>query len=375
MSRPASLVLRESGSKVRLALRAALALAGGLLLPGCTTLDYYSQAISGHLDIVWRAAPIEAQLRDPAVTASLKARLQRALAIRDFASRELQLPDNASYRRYTDLGRPFVVWNVFAAPEFSVKPLESCFPFAGCVSYRGFYSERAALRKAAELRDQGYDTYVGGVPAYSTLGWFDDPVLSTFIHYPDAELARLIFHELAHQVVYVRDDSAFNESFAVAVEQEGVRRWLAQYGSPGDAERYQVLRSRRREAVALILRHRNLLEKFYEQPLAEPDRRSGKLRIFENMRREYETLRAFSWGGYAGFDRLFSQSPSNAFVASIATYTQLVPAFEALLRLHGGDLPAFYRGVKDLSEMSPSERARRLGPGAAGGERPPARSG
>ncbi len=189
-----------------MALPAITLLASSLLLTGCATIDYYGQAISGHLELIWRAAPIDAQLRDPAVGAPLKARLERALAIRDFASREGLLPDNGSYRRYSDLGRPFVVWNVFAAPEFSVKPVESCFPFAGCVSYRGFYGEAAARRNAAELQRQGLDTYVGGVPAYSTLGWFDDPVLSTFIHYPDAELARMMFHELAHQVAYVAGD-------------------------------------------------------------------------------------------------------------------------------------------------------------------------
>lgn len=368
MSKLKRRVLRETARRRAKTFFATTLLSASLLLPGCATIDYYGQAISGHLDLVWRAVPIDEQLRDPATAAPLKARLERALAIRDFASRELLLPDNGSYRRYADLGRPYVVWNVFAAPAFSVKPVESCFPFAGCVSYRGFYSEAAARRNAAELQQQGLDTYVGGVPAYSTLGWFDDPVLSTFIHYPDAELARLMFHELAHQVVYLKGDSAFNESFAVAVEQEGVRRWLAQHGSPADADRYRAFQARRHEVIALILKYRKSLEAFYAENLAEPEKRDGKLRIFENMRHEYEALKA-SWGGYGAFDRLFSQGASNAFLASIATYTQLVPGFEALLRAQGGDLAAFYRAVKELAALGPSERAQRLSPATSASER------
>ncbi len=210
----------------------------GALLPlsGCTTLGYYAQAVGGHLEVMRLAAPVEERLREPDTPEPLRAKLARALAIREFASRELALPDNGSYRRYADLGQPFVVWNVVAAPEFSVEPLESCFPFAGCVSYRGYYSEEAARAYAAALAEKGYDVHVGGVPAYSTLGWFDDPLLSTFIHYPEAELARIVFHELAHQVVYVKGDTMFNESFASTVEEEGVRRWLEREGTLAQRE-------------------------------------------------------------------------------------------------------------------------------------------
>src|SRR5687767_14758623 len=198
------------------------------LIAGCQSLAYYTQAIGGHLKVLAQARPVEDWLTDPATPPELKERLQTARRIREFASKTLKLPENNSYLAYADLERPYVVWNVFAAPEFSVEPRAECFPFAGCVSYRGFYSEHDARRHAEKLRAAGYDVYVGGVPAYSTLGWSDDPLLSTFIRYPDAQLARLVFHELAHQLVYAKNDTTFNESFAVAVEEEGVKRWLEQ---------------------------------------------------------------------------------------------------------------------------------------------------
>src|SRR3982751_5877487 len=199
-------------------LRTLASAALALLVCGCETLSYYGQAIGGHFDVIAAARPVEAWIADPGPPAELRARLQLAERIRDFASRSLGLPDNRSYRSYAELGRPYVVWNVFAAPEFSVQPMQECFPLTGCVSYRGFFSEDAARRRAAALKAERYDVFVGGVPAYSTLGWFDDPLLSTFIRYPDAQLARLIFHELAHQVVYRPNDTTFNESFAVTVE-------------------------------------------------------------------------------------------------------------------------------------------------------------
>jgi predicted aminopeptidase len=188
------------------------------LVAGCQSLAYYTQAIGGHLKVLSRARPVPEWLADPSTPPELKQRLETARRIREFASTHLKLPENNSYAAYAELNRSYVVWNVFAAPEFSVEPKNECFPFIGCVSYRGFYSEGDARRHAAKLREAGYDVYVGGVPAYSTLGWSDDPLLSTFIGYSDAQLARLVFHELAHQLVYVRDDTTFNESFAVAVE-------------------------------------------------------------------------------------------------------------------------------------------------------------
>jgi len=333
-----------------------LAALGALsLLSSCSTIGYYAQAIGGHLEVMRLAVPIAERLRDPDTPDSLRRRLARVLAIREFASRELALPDNSSYRRYAELGRQFVLWNVFAAPEFSVKPLESCFFFAGCVSYRGFYSEERAERYAAELAKEGYDVHVGGVPAYSTLGWFDDPVLSTFIHYPEFEIARTLFHELAHQIVYVKDDTVFNESFATTVEEEGVRRWLASEGSPEQRAGYADLRRRRSELVALFLKYKVRLAGLYAASLPAEDMRSRKVRLLAEMIGEYRALKV-SWGGFAGFDRLLSRGANNALLASVASYAELVPAFRALLEQKQGDLAAFYAAVRDVAGLERSER-------------------
>jgi len=343
----------------RLALFASVA-----LLQACAALEYYAQAIGGHLDLVSRAVAIDERLGDPGLPEALRDKLRRVSAIRDFASKELALPDNGSYRRYAELDRAFVVWNVFAAPEFSVEPVESCFPIAGCVSYRGFYREAGAQAQARSLKAEGYDVYIGGAPAYSTLGWFDDPVLSTFIRYPDAEVARLIFHELAHQVAYVKNDTVFNESFAVAVEQEGARRWLARRGTPQEAAAYASLQSRRREFVALVLGYRERLATFYRQPVSAEQKRRGKADLFAEMLRDYARLKA-EWGGFSGYDRVFANGANNALLASIAAYTEWVPAFSALLARQDGDLPAFYAQVKELGGRDKKARDARLGELAA----------
>jgi len=337
----------------------AVLLAIAALLPGCATIEYYAQAISGHLDILRRAHPIEEQLQGRATSARLKERLERVLVIRDFASRELGLPDNGSYRRYADVGRPYALWNVFAAPEFSLQPKLSCFPIAGCIAYRGFYAEADAQRYGRELHSQGYDVFVVGVPAYSTLGWFDDPVLNTFIFYPETELARLLFHELAHQVAYARDDTVFNESFAVAVEQEGVRRWLARHGTPEQRTVYAAFQARRRDFVALVSRYRERLTALYDQATTDEEKRLGKARLFAAMMEDYGALKV-SWGGFAGYDRFLAQGPNNALLVSVIAYTALVPAFRALLAERGGDLPAFYAEVKRLARLDKAEREQRL---------------
>ncbi len=281
------------------------------------------------------------------------------LVIRNFASRELHLPDNGSYRRYADIGRRFVLWNVFAAPEFSLEPIESCFPIAGCVAYRGYYKEADAQARARELRSRGYDVYVLGVPAYSTLGWFDDPVLSTFVYYPDAELARLLFHELAHQVAYAKGDTVFNESFAVSVEEEGVRRWLAANGTKEQRAAFAQSQERRRQFLALISACREKLSALYEKPVAEGEKRAEKARIFASMLDGYHALRD-SWGGFAGYDRFFPQEANNALLVSVIAYTDRVPAFRALLAKDRGDLQAFYADVKQLVRLSKSEREQKL---------------
>jgi predicted aminopeptidase len=331
------------------------------LLGACTTLRYYAQAVGGQLELLRLAAPIDEQLRRGEIPEDLKAKLQTALRLREFASRELGLPDNGSYRRYADLGRRYAVWNVFAAPEFSLEPVSSCFPFAGCVGYRGYFSEADAQGEAAALRAQGYDAYVGGVPAYSTLGWFDDPVLSTFIRFSEAELARLLFHELAHQLLYVRNDTAFNESFATAVEEAGVERWLAREGDASKRAAYENSQRMRRDFLALFAEYRIRLQQHYRQALPPEEKRLGKARLFGEMREAYHRLK-ISWGGYAGYDRWFAAEPNNATLVSVALYTDFLPAFHALLAREGGELPRFYAAVKELSRLPRDERSVRLRP-------------
>lgn len=329
------------------------------LVCGCDALRYYSQAVGGHLDLMHRASSIEEQLAGDAAPPALKTKLQAVLRLREFASRELALPDNGSYRRYADVGRPFVAWNVFAAPEFSIEAVRSCFPFAGCVAYRAYFAEADALAEAAALRARGDDAHVGGVPAYSTLGWFDDPVLNTFIQYPEAGLARLMFHELAHQLLYVKNDTRFNESFATTVEQVGVERWLAQHGNDRERAAFDRSQAMKREFVALILKYRTILEQYYRQELSVEQKRTGKAQRFAAMEEEYLRLKR-SWGGFAGYDRWFSAHPNNATLASVALYTELVPAFQALLAQEGGNLGRFYAAVKNLAKLSIEERDARL---------------
>lgn len=348
-------------------LRYALALVGAaavFAVPGCTTLSYYSQAMGGHLDLLRRSEPIGDTLASGDTSTELRERLKRAVAIREFASRELGLPNNASYRRYADLQRPFVVWNVFAAPEFALRARDSCFPIVGCVAYRGYYAREAAEAEAAALRAQGYDVFLGGVPAYSTLGWLPDPLLNTFIHYPTAELARLLFHELAHQVVYVRDDTTFNESFAVAVEEEGVRRWLAAHGSAAEQERYERLQGMKRDFGALIGRYKDKLGTLYAEDLPAEEKRAEKARLYAEMQADYAAQKV-AWGGFAGFDRYFAE-PNNALLVSISTYNEHVPAFRALLAEQGGDLERFYASVKALARLDKPEREAQLAALAAG---------
>ena len=288
------------------------------------------------------ARPVETWLAEADTSQELKARLETARRIREFASRSLALPDNGSYRSYAELGRPYAVWNVFAAPEFSVEPKRECFPIAGCVGYVGFFSEDSARRRAAQLKAQAYDVYIGGVPAYSTLGWFDDPLLSTFIRYPDVQLARLVFHELAHQLVYVPGDSAFNESFAVAVEEEGVARWLAAEGRAGELAAFRSAQTRRRQFADKVKEVRTRLARLYNEKSVSREF------LLNEKRAEFEKLRA-------EYPKAVPAEPNNAFLVSVALYTELVPEFERLLR-ESGSLEAFYARARALAARPAGER-------------------
>jgi predicted aminopeptidase len=319
-------------------LAAVLALA---LLAGCESLSYYGQAIGGHFKLLSAARPIDSWLADPATSSELKERLESARRIREYATRELHLPDNASYTAYADLGRRFAVYNVFAAPKFSVEPKAECFPITGCVAYRGFFSEKDALRHAERLRAEGYDVYVGGILAYSTLGWFDDPLLSTFIRYPESQVARLVFHELAHQVVYAKNDTTFNESFAVVVEEEGVRRWLEREGRAAELAAFQAAQARKRELAARIKETRERLKHIYAMQLS-PEA------MLEQKEGEFDRL-------HAAFPGIVPAEPNNAFLVSIALYNELVPAFERVLA-ESGNLDAFYDRARRLAASGRAER-------------------
>lgn len=334
------------------------AAAAALMLSSCSSLSYYTQAAQGQLELLTDSRPIDDWIADPNTSVKLRHRLETARQIRRYAIQEMKLPDNGSYTNYTHLGRPYVLWNVVATPELSLKPLQWCFPVAGCVNYRGYYSKSDAQSYAKELRSQGNDVEVGGVTAYSTLGWFSDPLISTFIHYPDAELARMIFHELAHQVAYVPGDSQFNESFASAVEEAGVEGWLERFGNPMMREAYGRYTARKRDFLALLVKYRGELDRTYKSMVPAAEKRATKARLFLALKDDYQVLKA-SWGGYAGYDRFFAEPLSNAHLASIATYNDFVPAFRALLRRER-NWNGFYKAVHQLAKLEKADRHRVL---------------
>jgi len=342
-----------------------------LSLSGCGAVEYYWQGAVGQLELLVHARPV-AEVVATTDDEALRGRLSRLQAIRAYASTDLALPDNASYTRYTELSRPYVVWNVFAAPGLSLVPRQWCFPVAGCVAYRGYFAEADARAEAARLAAAGDDVHVSGVPAYSTLGWFDDPALSTFIRWREADLARLVFHELAHQVVYVKDDTAFNESFATAVEEEGLSRWLAaQAHRPdaaairADAERSRVLR---REWRALTAAARERLREVYASALPEADKLREKAATFAALRAGYDRLTA-QWGSLPGYERWFANGANNAGLAAGALYADRVAVFQALLAAEQGDLPRFYARVRTLAAMPRADRDAALAALDGGGGR------
>lgn len=337
--------------------RLSLLLAATALLSGCSTLNYYGQLAAGQVELLQARQPIEQLLQDPATPAPLRPRLTLVLQVRAFASAQLKLPDNRSYRLYADIQRPFVVWNLFATPEFSLAAQTSCFPIAGCVAYRGYYQPEGANAAAAALQQQGLDTYVAGVEAYSTLGWFDDPLLSSMLHWDDQRLAGLIFHELAHQRLYVRDDSSFNESFASFVEQQGLRQWLA---SRGEAELDPAARQQREQFTQLILASRARLTALYASGLAAAPMRAGKQAEFSRLRADYRQLRATQWGGQGRYDGWINAPLNNAKLLPFGLYEQWQPAFAALFARSGGDWAHFYRRVEQLAALPLPERSAAL---------------
>lgn len=337
----------------------SLPLVLAVLLAGCGNLDYYAQAIGGHFNILSSTVPISDIIRDPTSDSGLKKKLEDVQAIHEFAIRELGLPDNNSYRSYADVGRPYVVWNVFAVPEFSLTPKHWCLLVVGCVSYRGYYDKRDAESLAMELRQEGYDTFVGGVAAYSTLGYFDDPVLNTILRQGTPAVAHVVFHELAHQLVFVKDDSQFNESFATAVENEGMRRWLAAHATPEQRAAFETQQIRQLAFSELMREYFKKFYALYETSLSLDQQRDAKAELLDALRDSYADLKV-SWNGYTGYDPFFGADLNNAKLVSLSLYSELVPAFEALLDQHSHDLPQFYRHVDAVAGLSKEARHRML---------------
>jgi predicted aminopeptidase len=332
---------------------------GLLFLPACNDSEYLWQCAKGQWDLMSRARPIDEILAQQSEPQAVRDQLVKVVKMREFAVKSLALPDSGSYRKYADLGRPYAVWNLVAAPELSVDLEQWCFPVAGCVTYRGYFDESSAQSMAKDFMARGYDVDVYGVQAYSTLKWFDDPVLNTFLNKDDIRLASLLFHELAHQVVYVKNDTAFNESFARAVEREGLRRWLQSNSSEELWQTYLQREEKSADFRRFIAKTRAALAEIYASGLTKDEKRLAKQDVLKKALEDYEALKA-SWNGYSGFDAWMQRGLNNARLSSVAVYNDLVPYFQALLQKVNDDLPAFYAEVKDLGALSDMERLAKL---------------
>lgn len=331
-----------------------------LLASGCSTLGFYAQAFRGQMSLLVHRESIDRLLANPATDAALKHKLAVTQAARTYARDELGLSVGGSYASYVDTGRPYVVWNVFAAPEFSLSPKLFCYPIAGCVSYRGFFHEADARAFAKQLADEGYDVYMGGVAAYSTLGWFNDPVLNTFLKRSDAELAALLFHELAHKTVYVKDDTRFNESFATTVERVGLKRWLTRRDAPAAFETYMAKQAREQQVITLIEQTNEKLKVIYASGESRDQMRAEKQATIAAMRTDYARLRA-SWNDdHDEFAWWMKTDINNAKLGTVATYNDWVPAFRALLAQQHGNMPAFIKAVKALAKEDATARDKML---------------
>ena len=319
-------------------------------LPAC----YYGQAARGQFEVLSKREPIHKVIDDPETPPELAARLELVTAARDFSIEELGLPDNKSYRSYADLEREHVVWNVFAAPEFSLAPETWCFPVAGCVAYRGYFKQSAAEREGDKLAEQGSDVYVGGVTAYSTLGKFNDPVLNTMLLWDDVQLVSVLFHELAHQVLYVKGDSAFNESFATAVEEFGIERFLEQRGRDGEIDIYRERKRLRLALMALVESTRQDLEALYATPVDENTMRMRKAERFDRLRDDIVAM--YEAEGRTVNPEWLARPFNNARIVSMVLYEGRLPAFRQLLADCKDDLECFYEESARLADLDKPTR-------------------
>lgn len=340
-------------------LRGLLLAAAVLVSGGCSTVSYYAQAVGGQLGVMVASRPLDDVLADPRTAEPVRQRLRLLPELRRFATDELHLSASDSYRTYADLGREAMVWSVVATPADSLEPRQWCYPIVGCASYRGYFSHAAATAYAAELAEQGWDVAVEPVPAYSTLGWFSDPMPSTVVNWPVAHIAGLMFHELAHETLYLPGDSAFNEAYASVVEREGVRRWLRQHGTPQSRLAKRQADQRRREFLGLIDAARNSLQRLYASDRDASQMQARKAEILGRLRAAYVAQKD-AWGGYRGYDRWFERPLNNARIASVSTYNALSPVFESLLRQVDADMRRFHAECRALAVLPDVQRERRI---------------
>lgn len=327
------------------------------LLSGCDA-PYYWQAVHGHWDLMQRKQSITEVLESDSTPPDTKAALTYLLQAREFALQELQLEDNSSYLEYVELERDYVTWNVFATPQLSMQNHTWCYPIAGCVSYRGYFAKQDAEQYAEELQREGFDTYVGGVGAYSTLGWFSDPVLSTFLERGKLSLAALLFHELAHQVLYVQDDSVFNESFASAVESILLQKWVLQQDLQSSWTAYQTAAQRQQDFIQLILENKAKRNQLFESERSEDEKLKQKQELVEELKSDYAKFKE-SWG-YSGYDQWFASGLNNAQISTVATYNELKPGFAALYQQSDHKLSAFFAACAALADQEKDQRHQHL---------------
>lgn len=322
-------------------------------------MGYYTGSMMGQMEIMQKRESITTLIDSPSIDTELRNQLQYVLAVREFASNSLGLPDNESYRYYADLQREYAVWNVFATPALSLENKQWCFPVAGCLSYRGFFSPEDAARFADKMEIEGMDVFVGGVRAYSTLGWFADPLLNTMMNRTNAEIAEIIFHELAHQKLFIRNETGFNEAFAETVALAGVRHWLQSHGTADELLQYESHKTIEARFVSMVMQTRNELEKLYQSDQDETTKLREKNRLLGNLKRRYQDQR-WEFPGLSRYEAWFSEDVNNAKLSAVATYREYLPGFIALLHSVDGQFPPFYQQVEALSRCDRPKRERIL---------------
>ena len=324
------------------------------LISGCSTINYYTQSIQGQFEVIQKSQSINLLLGENNLSNSQRERLETILELRKFSTDQLGLPNNNSYLSYADLGRDYVIWNIFATEEFSLSPIKWCYLIVGCLDYRGYFSESEAKQHAMKLKEQGHDIYLGGVSAYSTLGWFDDPVLNTMLRWSDIQLATVMFHELAHQQIYIKNDTKFNESYAEVVATIGVTKWLEQSADNNVLSKYMQSQTQEKQFISLVMEYKALLSKLNLSEIGKELMRSQKELIFKQMKDKYNNLKSH-WKNDP-YSQWFSTGLNNAKLSAIVTYQQYASSFIGIFDKLDRDLERFYSLIKSLSECKQMKR-------------------